>query len=222
MTGPPSSRASFPPLLSPRCTAALPGSVSALRDPLRSIQSLWEKARHVPSPHGQSCPGGAHTCALLAETLPVQSPVAPAAARITEKGYGGRRSGTEITARDQPDARTLGHLSGPSGLGLGLGPSQLREPNSAGEIRPREGQGEPGSRTRGGPSGTSAGGGTAGCRQAPPPAAPARPLPARLRPCRPGNGILSLSPSPRPYSQSGFRWRAMGSSFFPRLGLLSF
>jgi hypothetical protein len=196
MTGPPSSRASFPPLLSPRCTAALPGSVSALRDPLRSIQSLWEKARHVPSPHGQSCPGGAHTCALLAETLPVQSPVAPAAARITEKGYGGRRSGTEITARDQPDARTLGHLSGPSGLGLGLGPSQLREPNSAGEIRPREGQGEPGSRTRGGPSGTSAGGGTAGCRQAPPPRR-AGPPPARQAPPLPPRQ-WDLEPEPQP------------------------
>lgn len=158
MTGP---QASF--ILSPSiCPALAPFLASAFSLPftVRSIESL-PLSFSPPSQSRQECLLGTHEteglssvpstapvrlaremptpAPLLAHTLPVRFPAALAAARRTEKGWGGRESGRD---GEQPVVPTR-NVSLDSKQGRRF--KSLSEPSCAGEIRPRLGEPEPAS-----------------------------------------------------------------------------
>lgn len=155
MTGP---QASF--ILSPSICPALapfPASAFSLPFTVRSIDSL-PLSFSPPSQSRQECLLGTHEteglssvpstapvrlaremptpAPLLAHTLPVPFPAALAAARRTEKGWGGRESGRD---GEQPVGLCPpGNVSLDSKQGRRF--KSLSEPSCAGEIRPKAGR----------------------------------------------------------------------------------
>lgn len=182
------------PCSAPRVRVCPPQAPTVNTIPVKKKKkSFKSQARAVglsPARLAQEAPTPAPS---LAETLPVQSPAAPAAAQVTEKWKGGLGSEKDREHRPtQPDARTRGLLSGPV---LGPWQNQLREPKLS-----QEEWAEGGARGTGlGREGRARrhfrwGWGCGLPRRSRPSAARARLLQARLRPHRLGAGSQATAP----------------------------